>query len=237
MAEGLEGEAQTLSDQAFARTVGLPPAEASAALDAARSAAPRDDPEVGWWIHRARYGDREAFERLILHFQERVWRRALYRLGDHDEAHDLAQEVFLTCFRKLHQFRGDAKFWSWLGRITDNHVKNRFAWLKRRGRDKTFSLDAPLGEDEDAPPGYDPPDPGAGPRKEAQDREGVEMLNRHMGALSADHREILLMRFSDGLAYEEIAERLEISLGTVKSRINRARAELRERMKDYLDEA
>lgn len=196
----------------------------------------RDDPEVTAWIALAKTGDREAFDRLILHYQDRVWRRALYRLGDHEEAYDLAQEVFLTCFRKLHQFRGDSKFWTWLGRITDNHVKNRYAWLKRRGKDRTFSLDAPLAEGEDAPPGWDPPDPGAGPRKTAEDREGMETLNRGLARLSPDHREVLLLRFADGLAYEEIAEGLGISLGTVKSRINRARADLRENMRDFLEE-
>jgi RNA polymerase sigma-70 factor (ECF subfamily) len=156
-------------------------------------------------------------------------------LGDHDEAYDVAQEVFLTCFRKIHQFRGEARFWSWLCRIVDNHVINHRGWQERRGRSKTFSLDQPPSADPDAVRGWDPPDPSADPRREAQDHEAMAALDRNLGELGADHREILLLRFADGLSYEEIAEHLQISLGTVKSRINRARAELRARMKDHLD--
>ncbi|MBI3736729.1 sigma-70 family RNA polymerase sigma factor [Candidatus Sumerlaeota bacterium] len=192
-----------------------------------------DDPETLRWIRDAQAGDRDAFEQLILRYQDRVWRRALYRLGDHDEAYDLAQEVFLTCFRKIGQFRGESKFWTWLGRIVDNHVKNRQAWLIRRGSGKTVSLDAPLaGDDEERT--YDPPDPSPGPRRKVENREAMQALMGNLSRLSPDHREILLLRFADGLAYEEIAESLQLSLGTVKSRINRARAELRELMEDFL---
>lgn len=193
-----------------------------------------DDPDMIAMIARAQSGDRSAFETLILAYQDRVWRRALYRLGDHDEAYDLAQEVFLTCFRKIDQFRGESKFWTWLARIVDNHVKNRHSWLERRGRSKTFSLDRPPGGDSEEAQAWDPPDPAAGPRRQAENQEAIDALNRNLERLSPDHREILLLRFADGLAYEEIAESLQISIGTVKSRINRARAELKARMEEFL---
>ena len=105
----------------------------------------RDEPEIAQWVREAQGGDREAFESLIGHFQDRVWRRALYRIRDHDEAYDVAQEVFLICFRKIHQFRGESKFWTWLSRIVDNQVKNRQGWLQRRGKGRTYSLDSPPG--------------------------------------------------------------------------------------------
>jgi RNA polymerase sigma-70 factor (ECF subfamily) len=202
----------------------------------AAASLPDSDPEeVDLWVKQAQEGDREAFERLIVHFQDRVWRRAMYRIRDADEAEDLAQEVFLLCFRKIHQFRGESKFWTWLCRVVDNQVKNRIGWLQRRGRGKTYSLDAPIaGEDGDSPLAWDPPDQGADPRREAEGRESVMKLNDSLEQLTADHREILLLRFSDELSYEEIAAKLDVTLGTVKSRINRARAELRALMAEFL---
>lgn len=209
---------------------------ASPETDGASAPRPGDGPELTALIRRAQQGDRDSFERLIEQFQDRVWRRALYRLGDHDEASDLAQEVFLICFRKLDQFRGESKFWTWLCRIIDNQVKNRHGWLQRRGKGKTFSLDSPPGQGEEDPRAWDPPDPGASPRRLAEGHEAMDALNEKLGLLSAEHREILLLRFSDGLSYEEISETLELSLGTVKSRINRARTELRTLMANFLED-
>lgn len=204
--------------------------------EAAEADPPGDPSEaVPRWVEQAQGGDGEAFERLVVHFQDRVWRRALYRIGDHEEAYDVAQEVFVLCFRKIHQFRGESKFWTWLCRIVDNQVKNRQGWLHRRGKGKTFSLDRPLGGDEDDKRRWDPPDPGADPRRQAEGREAMQALQDSLGSLSEAHREIVLLRFSDGLSYEEIGETLELSLGTVKSRINRARAELRDLMGDHLE--
>lgn len=200
------------------------------------SAGGGDDPEILQWIQDARRGDAAAFERLIESHQDRVWRRALYRLGDHDEAADVTQEVLVLCFRKLDQFRGESRFWTWLARIVDNQVKNRRAWLDRRGSGRTFSLDAPPeGAEEDGRGPMEAPDPGPDPRRIAENRESIEALERCLGLLSEDHREVLLMRFSSGLSYEEIAAELELSLGTVKSRINRARAELRTLMAGHLE--
>lgn len=205
---------------------------------AAASLPDNDSEEVDLWVKQAQEGDREAFEKLIVHFQDRVWRRAMYRIRDADEAEDLAQEVFLLCFRKIHQFRGESKFWTWLCRVVDNQVKNRIGWLQRRGRGKTYSLDAPIAGDESGENDlrWDPPDTGADPRREAEGREAVVRLNACLESLTPDHREILLLRFSDELSYEEIAAKLEVTLGTVKSRINRARAELRTLMSDFLEE-
>lgn len=193
-----------------------------------------EDPRVAVWVRQAQAGERSAFDALIRHFQDRVWRRALYRIGDYDEAYDVAQEVLLTCFRKIHQFRGESKFWTWLGRIVDNHVKNRQAYLVRRGRDKTMSLNTTLGDSDDERT-IDVPDPAPGPLREAENHEAMRALEGNLSRLSPDHREILLLRFADGLAYEEIAETLQVSLGTVKSRINRARVELRELMEGFIE--
>jgi RNA polymerase sigma-70 factor (ECF subfamily) len=189
---------------------------------------------IDQWVREAQAGDRAAMERLLETFQQRVWRRALYRLGDHDEAWEVAQNVFVICFRKIAQFRGEAQFWTWLARIVDNQVKNRHAWWSRRGRSVTFSIhDLKEGRGEEPLP-IDPPSEEPSPRRQAAARQEVALMEEKMQQLSPEHREILLLRFADELSYEEIAESLEISLGTVKSRINRARSELRELMKDIL---
>lgn len=191
--------------------------------------------QVQGWIAAAQNGDRDAMERLIGHFQDRVWRRVLYRIGDHDEAWDVAQEVFVLCFRKIGQYRGDAKFWTWLARIADNQVLNRLDWLKRRGRSVTFSI-SELNHDDDQSEqrDWEPPDDAPSPRQQAAANESMQALNGALDKIGEDHRQVLLMRFADQLSYEEIAQTLEISLGTVKSRINRARAELRRLMEPYL---
>jgi RNA polymerase sigma-70 factor (ECF subfamily) len=199
---------------------------------ASPSVSPLDQAGVEALVRHAQDGDREAMERLLETFQDRVWRRALYRLGDQDEAWEVAQEVFIICFRKLRQFRGDAQFWTWLARIVDNQVKNRQAWWRRRGRGVTFSL-SDLGRgDAEEEQTWDPPAEQPSPRRQAAAREEMAALENAMARLSEEHREVLLLRFADDLSYEEIADTLQVSLGTVKSRINRARGELRELMKD-----
>ncbi len=204
-------------------------------VGAAPDAAPREDtPEVKQWLLAAQNGDQCAMEQLIEHFQDRVWRRARYRIGDHDEAWEVTQDVFIICLRKLDQYRGDAPFWYWLMRIVDNQVRNRQGWWQRRRRGQTFSLhDMAYTDGEDEQP-FDPPDAAPSPRQQAEGRESMEILESKLSEISDEHREMLLLRFADGLAYEEIAETLNISIGTVKSRINRARADLKEKMKEYL---
>lgn len=200
-----------------------------------RPPSPLEVARVESLVQRAQEGDRPAMELLLETFQDRVWRRALYRLGDRDEAWEVTQDVFVICFRKIGQFRGDAQFWTWLARIVDNQVKNRQAWWRRRGRHLTFSLQdlgPGDGEDERA---WDPPATSPSPRRQAAAREEMAALEEALTHLSEEHREVLLLRFAENLSYEEISDTLEISLGTVKSRINRARAELRRLMRDHLE--
>lgn len=193
------------------------------------------DEQVAHWIESAQRGDRESMERLIGHYQDRVWRRVLYKIGDADEAWDVAQEVFVLCFRKIGQYRGEAKFWTWLARIADNQLLNRLDWLKRRGRSITFSLSELAHDEDEGERAWEPSDNAPSPRQQAAANQTMDALNTALNRVGEDHRQILLMRFSDQLSYEEIAQTLEISIGTVKSRINRARAELRKYMGAYLE--
>jgi RNA polymerase sigma-70 factor, ECF subfamily len=193
-----------------------------------------EDERIRLWVDAAQAGDRPAMEQLILHFQDRVWRRARYRIGDHDEAWEVTQDVFILCFRKIGQFRGEAQFWTWLARIVDNQVKNRQGWWRRRKRDQTYSLQDMSGGYAEEEQVFDPPDTAPSPRQIVAGREEMGALERAMGLLSPEHNEVLMLRFADGQSYEEIAETLQVSLGTVKSRINRARRELRLRLDELM---
>lgn len=186
-------------------------------------------------VRDAQGGDSQAMERLIELFQDRVWRRARYRIGDPDEAWEVSQDVFIICFRKIGQFRGEARFWTWLARIVDNQVRNRLGWWRRRRRAQTFSMEDMLHSRDEGDRAWDPPDPSPSPRQLVEGRQALESLEQSLGELSPDHREVLLLRFADGQSYEEVAQTLNISVGTVKSRINRARRELRKKLEPHLD--
>ncbi|MFH0794834.1 MAG: sigma-70 family RNA polymerase sigma factor [bacterium] len=183
-------------------------------------------------IARAQEGDRDAMNDLILHYQDRVYNLAYRLVGDHDEASDLSQEVFLTLFRKLKSFRKESRLGTWLYRIVVNHAKNRWKFLERRGRSRTESLEASV-EDCDHR-AIEVPDRAPDPRQQAAGREEMKLLGEHLGALQPEFREVLVLRFVENLSYEEIADVLETKIGTVKSRINRGRELLRERMRDVL---
>ncbi|NUP90701.1 MAG: sigma-70 family RNA polymerase sigma factor [Candidatus Sumerlaeia bacterium] len=191
--------------------------------------------EDGPLVAAAQAGDLSAFDTLIRRHQDRVYNQAWRLLGDHDEASDLAQEVFIRVFRKIHLYRGDAAFSTWLYRVTSNLAKNRWKQMERKGRSKTVSLDQPRPDDDDDRP-LDKPDAAPSPRQQAEGRELLGHLEQELLGLGYEHREVLVLRFVENLSYEEIAEVLDANLGTVKSRICRARQELRRRMDPYLGE-
>jgi len=178
-------------------------------------------------------GSLEAFDDLIGRYQDQVFGLAYQLLRDYEDAEDIAQEVFLSCFRNIGAFRFESRFSTWLYRVTVNRVKNRWKYLQRRRSDRHFSLDAPVSDDDPRP--VELPDPHSDPRREAEGRQNLEMLNAALKTLPMEYQEVLVLRFVQGLQYEEIAAVLGCSLGTVKSRINRARCRLREKMRDVLE--
>lgn len=184
-------------------------------------------------IVRCKAGDSLAFDELISAHQDRVFNTAFRLMGNYEEALDLTQEVFLNCFRKISSFKGDSALSTWLYRITVNTAKNRWKYQQSRGFSRTHSLDAPLSaEDEERVKQF--PDTQPTPRKVATDREVMGFLEGHLLTLNEEHREILVLRYIEERSYEDIADVLKLSLGTVKSRIHRARNELRDLMKDVL---
>jgi RNA polymerase sigma-70 factor (ECF subfamily) len=160
----------------------------------------------------------------------------LYRLTeDPEEARDLTQETFLQAFRHLASFRGDADLRTWLYRIAVNQARNRWRWWKRRRRDRTVSLDAPASESMDAPLSAGlAGDEGLDPERQALARERELALHAALKSLSRPYREVIVLRDIEGLSYEEVASTLDLNVGTVKSRLNRGRTELRRRLEGSL---
>jgi RNA polymerase sigma-70 factor (ECF subfamily) len=200
---------------------------------AADSAEARPSAELQF-IERLRAGEAEAFERLVSERSGDIY-ALLYRLTeDPEEARDLTQETFLQAFRSIAHFRGDADLRTWLYRIAVNQARNRWRWWRRRRRGATVSLDA---TDEThelslATRLVDEHAPNPEARTLAHERE--EILLAAVRTLARPYREAVVLRDIEGLSYEEVAVALDISVGTVKSRLSRGRTELRRKLEGSL---
>jgi RNA polymerase sigma-70 factor, ECF subfamily len=174
------------------------------------------------WLERARAGDDEAFGALVLAHQQFVYNLAWRALGDENEAQDAAQEAFLRVWQALPNFRGQAQFRTWLYRIVTNVCYGRRPRLRRQFGD--------LGEVEAGEvPDESLPDPGA--RLEAAEQRAF--LWQQVAALPESYRMLVMLRYQQGLPYEEIASVLSLPLGTVKTGLFRARARLREALRVF----
>jgi len=168
-------------------------------------------------------GSDEACTRLVTDHQRMVFQLALHLLGDRQEALDLSQEVFLRVFRTLKQFRGQSTLRTWIYRIVVNQASNRQRWWRRRHRSEQVSLDdLPVTRRE-------LPDARLSslPDRVLQQRETSERVWQALNRLPFDQRAVIVLREIDGLSYEEIATSLDVAVGTVKSRLARAREGLR----------
>lgn len=169
-------------------------------------------------IKAAAGGDADAFGTLVERYQDKVYHLALRMCGQEEDAADVAQEAFLAAWRGLPAFRGEAGFATWLYRLTSNAAIDHLRRAKRQRGD--VSLD-------DADLGLDAPDQAPSPQERAEGAELRRAVAQGLGRLSEDHRQVLVLREVQGLRYEEIAGALDLDLGTVKSRIARARGALR----------
>jgi len=182
-------------------------------------------------LRRLRERDERAFREMVEAYQDRVFNLLFRMIGGREEAEDLAQEVFVTVFKSIDQFRGDSKLSTWLYRVAANHCKNRIKYLARRHDRSTGELDE-AAERTAAAQGGVPV--GAG-HIEAPDRalEGAEMeriVQQAIAELDEDHRLVVVLRDIEELSYEEICEITGLPEGTVKSRLHRARLALKEKL-------
>jgi RNA polymerase sigma-70 factor, ECF subfamily len=175
-------------------------------------------------VARVRNGDEEAFAKLVLKYQSRVLTLATRILDNRSEAEDVAQDIFVKVFQSLHDFRGASRFSTWLYRITVNHCLNH---LRRRTRQQhTLVVTEPEEWMQESP--------GSNPHKTLEQKERWALVQSKLQLLSPEHRTIILLRDFEGLSYEEIADVLQLESGTVKSRLHRARMELKTLLEPYL---
>jgi RNA polymerase sigma-70 factor (ECF subfamily) len=187
------------------------------------------------FIERLKRGDAAAFETLVHERSGEIY-GLLYRMTENaEEARDLTQETFLRAFQSVAHFRGESDLRTWIYRIAINQARNRWRWWRRRRRDATVSIDAP--------------EIGGGrlglmatlksttirdPEQDTLANERERALKKALSSLRRVYREAVILRDIEGFAYEEIAATLEISVGTVKSRLARGRQELRRKLEGSL---
>lgn len=181
-------------------------------------------------VRRVQAGDQTAFNLLVLKYQHRVLKLVGRFVNDAAEAEDVAQEAFLKAYRALASFRGDSAFYTWLYRIAINTAKNALVSQRRRPVDFDLDLQDPDQYDRQAK------------LKEADTPEGVlltdeirTVVEEAMEQLPEDLRTAIVLRELEGLSYEEIAEAMDCPVGTVRSRIFRAREAIDKKLKPLLD--
>lgn len=179
---------------------------------------PTDDVEL---IFAAQRGDLDAFNALVLRYQNAAYSVAYRLLGEPFSASDAAQEAFINAYRKLHDFRGGS-FKAWLLRIVTNGVYDRLRYEKRRPADSIEDL--PGAETDDGAPLVSP---SATPEQAAEQRDAQRAIQDCLGGLPSDQRATLVMFDLEGYSYQEVAETTDVQLGTVKSRLSRARLAMR----------
>ena len=193
---------------------------------ALRSGATIADAEL---VQRFQSGDRRAFDQIVVRYQARIYSLCLRWLGDPSGAEEQAQDVFVAAFRALGAFRNECSLSTWLFRIAVNHCRNARLCRMRRAYGRHEAIDAPRDDDD-------------GPMRQVADEDapladhGIHrseagvLVQAALAELDDDHRQILILRDVEDLAYEEIADILDLPRGTVKSRIHRARAELAQKL-------
>jgi RNA polymerase sigma-70 factor (ECF subfamily) len=186
-------------------------------------------------VQRAQAGDGQALDDLLAAHQDLVYRTALrFTAGREEAAQELAQDVLISAFRNITKFRAEARLSTWLYRITVNLAKNRYV-VENRERERFSSLDQPISGD-DSERLREWAAAGPSPRQEAEGNQAMAILHERLGRLEPEWREVIVLRYFEDLSYEEIADVLDVPIGTVKSRISRARRALREVMEDVLEE-
>lgn len=174
-------------------------------------------------IERSVSGDSEAFGRLVTRYQDRLYNSMVHYLRNETEAEDVVQETFILAFTRLGSFQGKSAFYTWLYRIAFNTAISRGRRRRPRVSVERDLLDAGTGLDGEGPQ----------PGDQLQQDERAAELMAALGRLNQEHRAILVLREMDELSYEEISEILETPVGTVRSRLHRARGQLKEELAGY----
>ena len=181
-------------------------------------------------IENCKAGDEKAFAEIVLHRQKKVFNIAYRMLGNSEEAKDLSQEVFISVYESIKDLKEEIKFDAWLTQITLNHCRNRWKYLKRRQYFNSDSLDDPVETEDGSVPRalYDPSD---NPEILLEKKMVQQLIQGGLLKLKEDQRELLVLRDLQGYSYEEMGETLGLPEGTIKSKLHRARMDLKEVLK------
>lgn len=179
-------------------------------------------------IQRCAAGEQAACAELVASHERMVFQLALHLMGDRDEALDLSQEVFLRVFRTLHAFRGQAALRTWIYRIAINQARNRQRWWRRRRRSDQVQLEHHVQDHGE----LRQPGDGDAPDRAFARQEMATRLWAALDQLPFDQRTVIVLREIDGMSYDDIAESLNVAVGTVKSRLTRARQTLRRELQE-----
>ncbi len=177
-------------------------------------------------VRLVRQGDKKAFDRIVLLLQDRIYNLSLNYVKQAEEAQDLTQDIFVTAYRALPSLKDDTKFVAWLYQIAVNHCRNRYSRLQRRGFFNSLSIDEPEMPLHLAS--------GDEPQRNVEQENLLEAVIKAMHTLNDSDREILQLRDLQELSYEEIGHVLDLPLGTVKSKLNRARIKLKNKLRHLL---
>lgn len=181
------------------------------------------------FVLRLKANEDAAYDELVRTYNASIYHVAYRMLGDTAEASDVVQEIFIKVFRNIGGFKGEAALKTWIFRIAFSEILNRLRWWKSRHRSSTVSLDDPPNGD-----GHYVTDSSPTPEEVLQSKERELAIQQALGKLSSEHRSIIVLRDIEGFSYTEIADVLGVSIGTVKSRLARARGDLKKSLIRYL---
>jgi len=182
-------------------------------------------------VESLKNGNVDALKFIMDLYQNNIFTTAYRMIGSYEDALEVTQDVFFNLFRYIKNFRGKSSLLTYIYRIALNMSKDRIKALSRRKNRLTFSIDE---EDAETKMKTELIDSNPGQDIKIQEKEFLNTLELKLGELSIEYKQVIVMRYVDELSYEEIADILNCSIGTVKSRLNRARSELKKKMRKYL---
>jgi RNA polymerase sigma factor, sigma-70 family len=198
---------------------------------------PEEEEQISKLLKKSIKGDGEAFGELIRKYENFIYNIVYQAIGNRDDAFDVSQEVFIKAFRGLKNFRGDCKFSTWMYKIAVNASKD---YIRDKSKRNTVSLSDWTDDDngDEARVSMKPPEiveesVDAKPEEAYERNERRELVREAIANLSDDHKNVVVLRDIEGYSYEDISDMLNIEIGTVKSRLNRARNAIKEYLKEW----
>lgn len=193
---------------------------------------PDDDQHV---VELCKRGDVGAFEVLVRRYEKKMFNIGFRMLGSHEDAVEVVQDAFVAAFRHIKAYKEKAAFSTWLTSIVLNLSRNRIKQMKARRRHEQSAPENPIaGEEESA--AFDPPAEGLTPLDQLERRDLRDAVKGCLAAMDTEFREVLILRDMQGCSYQEISDILGVAEGTVKSRLFRARAAARDRLKGLVED-